>query len=276
MISLSLFIIVFIVVVVRNASANDIDTPPTPVLVSPELKRRLERVLELSDLPTARMVLRLLERDPQHREPQVVKRLLKGINSFQQQVLSLTNQFLQTPINEATPISLVDTVLFLVQDDVSLFQWYMTRKERGRLGKSIARYRKLYWPENQAALEDCVHLLQAAKALRDMIVRLHQGVEAVAWGEDHDSMVPQVTTTTLDMSVLETKQLTRVALRRMKTLCKQRVSATGDNDIASTTFTEEVDDYLSTLDALLIDRSDQQDQLAIVLALWQNLCLAQQ
>lgn len=224
--------------------------------VTPALQRRLERVQQLSDVPTARVILRLLARDPTQSEPQVVKRLQKFVNDWQHQVISMTAQFLETPVTDATSTSLVDVVLFLAQDDATLFQIYMTPREQTRLSKSIKRYHSLFWPENKAILEDCIQLMRAAKTLRDMIVRMHQLSEQ------------PVSTSTI--MVTGTREMVRVALTRMKLLCKKRTGAPPDNALI---FEEEVDEYLLTLDALLVDRQEQRDQLAIVLALWQNLCI---
>ena len=230
------------------------------VIVSNALKRRLERVQQLSDVPTARMILRLLERDPEHREPQVVKRLRKAVDAWQQQARSLTDHLLlqTTTIGEDTSVSLVNLVLYLAQDDPALFLHYMTRRELARLRQAVTRYHALYWPENARALEDCLQLLRAAKSLRDLIAHLDKAAGAS------------------DVVVVDA-ELVRVALRRMKLLCRQRIQQThkiggGATAEGATIFGEEVDDFLGTLTALLVDREEQQQQFAIVMALWQNLC----
>jgi hypothetical protein len=244
----------YTLIVLLFLSMAAVHSAPPPVIVTPALQRRLERVQQLSDLPTARMILRLLARDPLHREPQVVKRLRRAVDAWQQQALSLTDQFLLSKIGEETPLSLVNLVLYLAQDDATLFQHYMTRKERERWRQAVARYERLpHWPENRQALLDCLTLLRAAKSVRDMIAHLERAVAAGATSPE---------------AVVDA-ELVRVAFRRMKTLCRQRAGATAAN---ATFFSEEVDDYLLTLTALLVDRAEQQQQLAIVMALWQNLC----
>jgi hypothetical protein len=217
---------------------------PAP-LVSPQLHQRLVTLQRISnDIPTVRMILVLLERDPAHQEPQVVKRLIKLIDSYRQQVISLTSLYVETRVTEQTSQTLTDVVLFLAQDDRSLFLRYMTRKEQRKLVVLIERYRASHWPENRQALEDVVVLLRAAKTLRDMIVRLG---------------------TPLDVRVPETRTLVRETLSKMKQVCRR--------DDKQQVFTTEVNDYLLTLSALLVDANEQKRQLRTVLSMWHNTCI---
>ena len=231
--------VLFLFVIVIDATAS------SSVLVPPQLHQRLVTLQRLSnDIPTVRMILVLLERDPAHQEPQVVKRLVKLIDSYQQQVISLTSLYVETPVTEQTSHTLTDVVLFLAQDDCSLFLRYMTRKEQRKLVVLIERYRASHWPENRQALEDVVVLLRAAKTLRDMIVRLG---------------------TQLDTRVPETRTLVRETLSKMKQVCRRRDK--------QQVFATEVNDYLLTLSALLVDANEQKRQLRTVLSMWHNTCI---
>lgn len=184
-----LHVLLWLTTISATATDDDDDVQIGSGLVPPHLHARIERVLELSDMPTARMILRLLALHPSRKDVQVTKRLKKLLNSFQQQLHSMMTQFLATPINDETPSVLVDLVLFLVRDDKQLFQAYMTRRERARLLKAIERYERMHWPESRPALHDVVLLLGAARSLRDLITRL-RSVDLLARGAGELAALP--------------------------------------------------------------------------------------
>lgn len=222
----------------------------TPV-VTPELRARLQRHQELADSPTARMILRLDAIEAAHHDTQVTKRLVKLVDSYRQQVLTLTNHFLVEPVTPHTSLSLTELVLFLAEDDASLFAWYQTRRERRALARHITEYRRLSWPEKGDALQAALTQLSAAKAGREMVGRLRRL-----------SLDQQQQTSDVSQALVAT------TLRRMRTVCGRKKSGV---NLAST-----IDDYLFLYNGGEEWGEAQRRQIRLILKEWDGACCSSQ
>lgn len=214
--------------------------------ITPLLYKRLLRLKQLSAIPTVNQLLQLhtLLESGHSDEPRVIKRIKELLVKYEQQVYSMCNQFLVTRLDETTPASLVETVLFLSTDDPNLYGKYMTPRERRLLKKAVERYHQLPWPLSKDALNDAVAQLSMARTLREMITRLH--------------------TPELDMA----SELVPFSLKKMHLIAKKMkvdgLDTTGREE-ARLELVEEIEGALGEFQLLgIIDKA----QLQLILGLW--------
>jgi hypothetical protein len=242
--------VVFLLVVVflTITRANIIDDDKTVASnkenpITPALKQRLLRLHELSAMPTVNQLLQMQQmlEEGYHDEARVIKRIKGLLVKYEQQIHSMCNQFLVSPVTESTSSSLTETVLFLMLDDHTLFLKYMTPREQHELKKAVARYRKLPWPLNKEALEDAVKMLTVARTTRDMVNRL--SVMEVYHGE-----------------------LVETTLRKLHTIAKKRTGKLhGNREDARAELQEELEHALFQFKQVgLVDKQD----MLLILGLW--------
>jgi hypothetical protein len=214
--------------------------------ITPQLHKRLLKLQQLSAIPTVNQLLQLqvLLESGHSDEPRVIKRIRELLVKYEQQVYSMCNQFLVTRLDETTPASLVETVLFLATDDSDLYGKYMTPRERRRLKKAVERYHQLPWPLSKDALVDAVAQLSVARTLREMVTRLH---------------APE-----LDMA----SQLIPVCLKKLHSIAKKvriGVLDSAGKEEARLELVQEIEGALAELQQLgMMDRG----HLRLILGLW--------
>ncbi len=121
-----------------------------------QLEDRLLRQERIVSLQASRIILELIKRqrlEPENRE--IERRMPKIIASYERQMKQTLRHFFATEVSESTPESLVQLVLFLLQEDHTLLQCLSTEKRETLLHR-IDLYYRTRWPAKKTLLEEIV------------------------------------------------------------------------------------------------------------------------
>lgn len=140
---------------------------------SKDIITRIREQQKIVDLPTPRMILRLMEQQKQHYIPEAEKQLKKLIPSYETQMSRALRHFLATTteVTEYTPILTTRLALFLIRHDDELLG-SMLSDERDALLLRIEQFYGLEWPENGNLLMQIIQEAKSADEMRQNIRRL--------------------------------------------------------------------------------------------------------